>query len=69
MKGTIGAEASVQQNCTKKYLWSIQGHLKEKAVGLIIGMDCVLLILGRINLVSRNIYRQKHTLKRHTIII
>ena len=40
MKGIV---ASVWQNCKKKpHLWSKQGCLKEKAVGLTIGMDYVL---------------------------
>ena len=52
------------------------GVSKEKAVGLIIGMDCVLQTVDRTNLASRNIYRHEKiqatiyfSLKRHTIII
>ena len=47
MKGTVGSEALVQQNCTKKHLWSIQGCLREKQ--LVTDVD-------RTNLAGRNIF-------------
>ena len=57
MKGIVGAEPSFSKIVPKKnkHLCSIQGHLKEKAVGLIIGMDCVLQTVDRTNVASRNV--------------
>ena len=72
MKGTVGAETLVRQNCTKKkpnhLLESIQWHLKERVLGLIIRKDCVLQTVDRTNLASR-FTGFNYPLKRHTIII